>query len=63
MQIDPSLVVAITGIAVWGIIEFWIRWRAPRTAARALDRALHPEQDAAKPPALGARESIRRALV
>jgi hypothetical protein len=49
MQIHPLIIGAITGVALWGIIELWIRWRASRTAARALDRALHPERYASEP--------------
>jgi hypothetical protein len=49
MQVQPLIIAAICGLAVWGLIEVWIRWRASRTASRALDRALHPERHASEP--------------
>jgi hypothetical protein len=49
MQVQPLIIAAIAGVAVWGLIEVWIRWRASRIASRALDRALHPERYGAEP--------------
>jgi hypothetical protein len=49
MQAQPLIIAAITGVAVWGLIEVWTRWRASRMASRALDRAFHPERYASEP--------------
>jgi hypothetical protein len=49
MQVQPLIIAAIAGVAVWGLIEVWTRWRASRMASRALDRALHPERHASEP--------------
>jgi hypothetical protein len=49
MQVQPLIIAAIAGVAAWGLIELWIRWRASRTASRAVDRALHPERYASEP--------------
>ena len=49
MQVQPLIIAVIAGVAVWGLIEVWMRWRASRIASRALDRALHPERYASEP--------------
>lgn len=38
MQLQPLIIAAIAGVAVWGLIEVWLRWRVSRVAAQALDR-------------------------
>jgi hypothetical protein len=49
MQVKALIIAAIGGVAAWGLIEVWLRWRASRTASRAVDRALHPERYASEP--------------
>ena len=49
MQVQPLIIATIAGVAAWGLIEGWIRWRASRMTSRALDRALHPERYASEP--------------
>ena len=44
MQLQPLIIAVIAGVAVWGLIEVWMRWRVSRTTARTVDRALHPER-------------------
>ena len=49
MQTQPLIIAAIAGVAVWGLVEVWTRWRASRIDSRTLDRALHPERHASEP--------------
>lgn len=49
MQVQSFIIAAIVGVAVWGLIEVWTRWRASRLASRAIDRALHPDHYASEP--------------
>lgn len=49
MQVQPLIVAALAGVAVWGLIEVWLRWRAPRMASRTLERMRHPERHPAEP--------------
>jgi hypothetical protein len=51
MDIYSVIIFAIAGVALWGLNELWTHWRVSRAAARALDRALHPERHASEPPA------------
>ena len=39
MQVQPVIIAVVAGVAVWVLIEVWIRRRASRTISRALDRA------------------------
>jgi hypothetical protein len=51
------IVVALSGVALWGVMEYVIRWRVSRAAARALDRAGHPDRYASERRAPLGRES------
>ena len=40
MKVQLLVIAAIAGVAIWGLVKFWSRWRASRVAARAIDRVL-----------------------
>lgn len=46
MTLQPFIMVAIFGVAVWAALEAWIRWRTSRLASRALDPAIHSDRHA-----------------
>lgn len=49
MQVHPLIIAAGAGVVAWGLIEVWLRWSASRLAAKAVERALHPERYASEP--------------
>ena len=49
MQVQPLIITAVAGAAVWGLVEVWIHWRASSMASRARDRALHPDRYPSEP--------------
>ena len=39
MQLRPLIIAVVAGVAVWALIELWIRWRTSRLPSRTPGRA------------------------